>query len=174
MEKTMRTSCLTDDEIACLSTGLLDEDERAAAEQHLDGCPGCSRLIADLGRAFGQTSLTESDFVLMGESAAWSKRGDRWRRLPALAKLQLSQALVLLAAGPLLGLTEGGSVLWRWGLVWCLLLALWSVINGVSLSQQRPWAVPSTRLAAVFALLSGITAVHGVYTWYLLEKHSSQ
>lgn len=174
MEKPLRSSCLTDDDIACLSVGLLNEAERAAAEQHLDVCPACSRMVVDLGRAFGQASLTESDFVLMKESDAWHRTSGGWEQLPAMAKLQLSQAAVLIAACFLIEMTERFPVVRQWVLLWGGALAGWSLVNSVGFAQSRRWAVPSAKVASVFALLSGITLAHSVYTWYLLSRHSSR
>lgn len=165
----MRTACLTDDELACWSSGLLTPDERVAAERHLDVCPLCSGLLADLGRTFGQPSLTESDFVLMSERDEPRPEPGR-RPVPPLAKLQLSQAAVLTLAFPLLTRTASFAVSWPWLAVWFGGLITWSLVNSVGCVRGRRWAEPSAKWAAIFALVSVVTAAHAVYTWRLLSE----
>ncbi len=169
----MRTACLTDDEIACLSTGLLTPDERVVAERHLDVCPVCSGLLADLGRTFGQPSLTESDFVLMSERDEPRLEPGR-RPLSPLAKLQLSQALVLTLAFPLLTRTAPFAVSWPWWAVWFGALITWSLVNSVGFARGRHWAARSAKWAAIFALVSVVTSAHAVYTWRLLSERRAR
>jgi anti-sigma factor RsiW len=44
--------CPDEDTVAQLLQGLLPADELARLEQHLDECPACTELVAELGKAY--------------------------------------------------------------------------------------------------------------------------
>ena len=52
----MPDACLTDDDIAGLVAGAMDERRQAEAEAHLDVCPVCFELVGEFGRVFASVS----------------------------------------------------------------------------------------------------------------------
>src|SRR5947207_2239123 len=69
--------CLDDDTIVDLLDGRLASARRGALLDHLDGCPGCRRLVADAGGVFIVMGLVEGRTL-----RAWLAAAPRsWREV---------------------------------------------------------------------------------------------
>lgn len=70
-------SCPSPDAIEAFLRGALGGDERAAFEQHLDACPECQRLVAQLARTWYTTAGADADLDDELDAEGSGDDGDR-------------------------------------------------------------------------------------------------
>jgi anti-sigma factor RsiW len=174
-------TCPDEDTYARLLQGMLPSDELARLEAHLDGCPACAELLAELGKAYANpTSAAPGPSVSLAPSAPApapdTSSLTRIELFAAVVHLALSVKLAwLLMVGLGQSLLASPTPVITAGLIAYALLsgpigAAGALVSAWGLRRELSWGRRAAIAHAVLSLPSLVLTPLGIY---VLVRHRS-